>query len=164
MDQLDTVIFDAIIKLRNNKKQPDEISILTLISKDCKSLSKKQLEERLMTLTKESKFINRPSVGKNSYFTVSDDNTDDLSIIAGLLAIESVKEILKETFKEQQNALVTIVSQNTTPVQTSLDKLTVEIKNSNDRLNLFVSCIKCIYTKYFLIQQQSKEQNRTQDF
>ena len=164
MDQLDTVIFDAIIKLRNNKKQPDENSILTLISKDCKSLSKKQLEKRLMTLTKESKIINRPSVGKNSYFTVSDDNTDDLSIIAGLLAIESVKEILKETFKEQQNALVTIVSQNTTPVQTSLDKLTVEIKNSNDRLNLLVSCIKCIYTKYFLIQQQSKEQNRTQDF
>ena len=50
-----------------------------------------------MTLTKESKIINRPSVGKNSYFTVSDDNTDDLSIIAGLLTIESVKEILKET-------------------------------------------------------------------
>ena len=97
MDQLDTVIFDAIIKLRNNKKQPDENSIVTLISKDCKSLSKKQLEERLMTLTKESKIINRPSVGKNSYFTVSDDNTDDLSIIAGLLTIESVKEILKET-------------------------------------------------------------------
>ena len=47
-----------------------------------------------MTLTKESKIINRPSVGKNSYFTVSDDNTDDLSIIAGLLTIESVKEIL----------------------------------------------------------------------
>ena len=97
MDQLDTVIFDAIIKLRNNKEQPDENSIVTLISKDCKSLSKKQLEERLMTLTKESKIINRPSVGKNSYFTVSDDNTDDLSIIAGLLTIESVKEILKET-------------------------------------------------------------------
>ena len=97
MDQLDTVIFDAIIKLRNNKEQPDENSIVTLISKDCKSLSKKQLEERLMTLTKESKIINRPSVGKNSYFTVSDDNTDDLSIIAGLLSIESVKEILKET-------------------------------------------------------------------
>ena len=47
-----------------------------------------------MTLTKESKIINRPSVGKNSYFTVSDDNTDDFSIIAGLLTIESVKEIL----------------------------------------------------------------------
>ena len=61
MEQLDTLIFDAIIKLRNNKKQPNENSIHTLISKDCKSLSKKQLEERLLTLTKENKIINRPS-------------------------------------------------------------------------------------------------------
>ena len=38
-------------------------------------------------------------------------------------------------FKEQQNALVNIVSQNTTPLQTSLDKLTMEIKDNNDRLN-----------------------------
>ena len=38
-------------------------------------------------------------------------------------------------FKEQQNALVNIVSQNTTPIQTSLDKLTMEIKDNNDRLN-----------------------------
>ena len=134
MEQLDTLIFDAIIKLRNNKK-PNENSIHTLISKDCKSLSKKQLEERLLTLSKENKIINRPSAGKNSYFTVSDDNTDDLSINNGLLTIESVKEIFKEMFKEQQNALVNIVSQNTTPLQTSLDKLTVEIKDNNDRLN-----------------------------
>ena len=37
-------------------------------------------------------------------------------------------------FKEQQNALVNNVSQNTTPFQTSLDKLTMEIKDNNDRL------------------------------
>ena len=54
MEQLDTLIFDAIIKLRNNKKQPNENSIHTLMSKDSKSLSKKQLEERLLTLTKEN--------------------------------------------------------------------------------------------------------------
>ena len=136
MEQLDTLIFDAIIKLRrNNKKQPNENSIHILISKDCKSLSKKQLEERLLTLTKENKIINRPSAGKNSYFTVSDDNTDDFSINNGLLTIDSVKEIFKEMFKEQKHALVNIVSQNTTPLQTSLDKLTMEIKDSNDRLN-----------------------------
>ena len=130
MEQLDTLIFDAIIK-----KQPNENSIHTLISKDCKSLSKKQLEERLLTLTKENKIINRPSAGKNSYFTVSDANTDDLSLNNGLLNIELVKEIFKEMFKEQQNALVNIVSQNTTPLQTSFDKLTVKIKDNNDRLN-----------------------------
>ena len=98
-------------------------------------MSKKQLEERLLILTKENKTINRPSAGKNSYFTVSDDNTDDFSINNGLLTIDSVKEIFKEMFKEQQNALVNIVSQNTTPLQTSLDKLTMEIKDNNDRLN-----------------------------
>ena len=87
-----------------------------------------------MTVTKENKVIDRPFAGKNSYFTVSDDNTDDFSINNGLISIESVKEIFKEMFKEQQNALVNIVSQNTTPLQTSLDKLTMEIKD-NDRLN-----------------------------
>ena len=58
-----------------------------------------------------------------------------MSINNGLLTIESVKEIFREIFKEQQNALVNIVSQNTTPIQTSLDKLTMEIKDKNHRLN-----------------------------
>ena len=88
-----------------------------------------------MTLTKENKVIDRPFAGKNSYFTVSDDNTDDFSINNGLISIESVKEIFKEMFKVQQNALVNIVSQNATPLQTSLDKSTMEIKDNNDRLN-----------------------------
>ena len=81
-----------------------------------------------MTLTKENKIINRPSAAKNSYSTVSDDNTDDFSINNDLLTIDSVKEIFKEMFKEQQNALVNIVSENTT-------KLTMEIKDNNDQLN-----------------------------
>ena len=98
-------------------------------------INKKQLEERLLTLTKENKIINSPSADKNSYSTVSDDNTDDFSINNGLLTIDSVKEIFKEMFKEQQNALVNIASQNTTPRQTFLDKLKMEIKDNNDRLN-----------------------------
>ena len=88
-----------------------------------------------MTLTKENKVINRPSAGKNSYFTVSDDYTGYFSINNSLLTIELVKEMFKEMFKEQQNALINIVCQTTTPLQTSLDKLTMEIKDSNDRLN-----------------------------
>ena len=91
MEQLDTLMFDAIIKFRNKIKQPNENNIHTLILKDCKWLSKKQLEERLLTLPKENKIINRPSASKNSYFTVSDDNNDDFSINNGLLTIESVK-------------------------------------------------------------------------
>ena len=123
-EQIDILIFDAIIKLRSNKKQPNENSIHTLISKDCTSLSKKQLDERLLRVTKENKIINRPSAGENSYFTVNDDNTDDFSINNGLLTIDSVKEIFKEMFKEQQNAPANIISQNTPPLQTFLDKLT----------------------------------------
>ena len=38
-------------------------------------------------------------------------------------------------FEEQQNALVNIFSQNATLIQTSLDKLTIEIKDNNDQLN-----------------------------
>ena len=38
-------------------------------------------------------------------------------------------------FKEQQNALVNTVSQTTTPLQTYLEKLTMKIKDNNDRLN-----------------------------
>ena len=38
-------------------------------------------------------------------------------------------------FKEQQNALKNIASQNTAPLQTSLDKLTMGIKDNNNRLN-----------------------------
>ena len=93
------------------------------------------MEERLLTLTKENKIINRPFAGRNSYFTVSDDNTDDFSIINGLLTIDLLHKNFKEMFKEQQNALVNIVSQNTTPFQTSLDKLTMEIKDNSNRLN-----------------------------
>ena len=37
-----------------------------------------------------------------------------------------------EMFKEQQNALVNIVSQYTTPLHISLDKLAIEIKDNND--------------------------------
>ena len=66
MEELDTLIFDAIIKLGNNKQQTNENSIHTLISKDWKSFSKKQLEKRLLTLTKGKKIINRPSAGKKT--------------------------------------------------------------------------------------------------
>ena len=133
MEQLDTLIFDAIIKLRNNKKQPNDSNIHTLILIDYKSLSKKQLEKRLLTLAKKHKIINRPPGGKSSCLTVSDKNTDDVFINNGLLTIESAKEILKERLEEQQNALVNNVSQNTTPLQTSLDKLTIESKDNNSR-------------------------------
>ena len=52
-----------------------------------------------------------------------------------LLTIELVKQFFKEMFEEKQNSLVNTVSQNTTPLLRSLDKLRTEIKDKNDRLN-----------------------------
>ena len=66
-----------------------------------------------MTLTRENKIINKPFAGKNSYFTVSDEKIDDLSVNNGLLTLE-ILEIFKGMFKEQQNSLLNIVFQNTT--------------------------------------------------
>ena len=89
-----------------------------------------------MTLTKENKFIKRPSAVKNSSFTISDDNTDDLSISNGLLTIDHLNNFLRKFFKKKKkNALVNIVSQNATLLQTSLDKFTMEINDNNNRLN-----------------------------
>ena len=85
MEQLDILIFDAIIKLRNNKKQPNENSIHAWRSKNYKSLNKKQLEERLMTLAKENKVLNRPS-GVSLLLLMKAP-----MISNGLLTIQSVK-------------------------------------------------------------------------
>ena len=75
------------------------------------------MEERLLTLTKENKFINRPSAGKNSYFTLSDDKstmetkdnndrlnnimkeTDDLK-----LSIETYQNITDDKLKDTENS------------------------------------------------------------
>ena len=51
------------------------------------------------------------------------------------MTIDSVKEIFKEMFIEQQNVPVNIVSESTTLLQRSLDKLTMEIKDNKDRYN-----------------------------
>ena len=58
MEKVHSSIIEAINKLRNNEEQPNENNIYTLILKDAKSLAKKDLEERLVTLTKENKIIN----------------------------------------------------------------------------------------------------------
>ena len=133
MEKLDGSIIEAIIKLRNNKNQPNENNIYTLILKDAKSLAKKDLEERLMTLTNENKVKNKPYGGKNSYFTIEEESDKN-----SFVTIEFIKEIFKEMFQEQQEALLNIISSNTAPLRQSIDKLTIEIKDNNDRLNSIV--------------------------
>ena len=55
MEQLDSHIFNAITKLRNNKKQPNENSIYNYILKIVESLTTEQLENRLRDLIKANK-------------------------------------------------------------------------------------------------------------
>ena len=88
MEQLGTLILDAIIKLRNNSKQPNENSVHTSIIKGLQIIKQKAIRGKIIDTHKESRIINRPTAGKKSYFTINN----------GLPTIESVKWI----FKEQQ--------------------------------------------------------------
>ena len=74
---------------------------------------------------------------KNSYFTIEEENDKN-----SFVTIEFVKEIFKEMFQEQQEALLNIISNNTAPLRQSIDKLTIEIKDNNDRLNSIVKWLK----------------------
>ena len=75
-EQLDSHIFNAITKLRNNKKQPNENSIYNYILKTVESLTAEQLEDRLRDLIKANKLENKLHSGRNSYFIVeNEENT-----------------------------------------------------------------------------------------
>ena len=73
-----------------------------------------------MTLTKENKIINKTYGGKNSYFTIEEESDKN-----SFVTIEFIKEIFKEMFQEQQEALLNIISSNTAPLRQSTDKLTI---------------------------------------
>ena len=75
MKQLDSHIFNAITKLRNNKKQPNENSIYNYILKTVESLTTEQLENRIRDLIKSNKLENKPHSGRNSYFIVENEGS-----------------------------------------------------------------------------------------
>ena len=60
MEQLDSHIFNAITKLRNDKKQPNENSVYNYILKTVESLTTEQLENRLRDLIKANKINIHP--------------------------------------------------------------------------------------------------------
>ena len=60
MELLDSHIFNAITKLQNNKKQPNENSIYNYILKAVESLTAEQLEDLLRDLIKSNKLENKP--------------------------------------------------------------------------------------------------------
>ena len=56
----------------------------------------------------------------------------DIPIDNDIITINIVKEPFQEMFKEQQNALLDIVSTNTTPLQKSLDRLSIQIQDNSN--------------------------------
>ena len=68
MEQLSDNILDAIIILRQNKKQPNEDSILNILISKIKSLTKAKLDSQLNELIKQLRIYNKPYCGNNSYY------------------------------------------------------------------------------------------------
>ena len=51
-----------------------------------------------------------------------------------VLSVEAVKEIFRESFKEQEQMLLTIVSNSTKLIHQTLDKLGTDITDINEKL------------------------------
>ena len=58
----------------------------------------------------------------------------DIPIDNEIITINTVEELFQEMFKEQQKALLDIVSTTTTPLQKSLDRLSIQIQDNSNRL------------------------------
>ena len=73
--KLDSHIFDAIAQLRNKKKHPNKITIMTFLSESFSqelNIDKEQFRERLKGLVKYKKLENKPCSGFSSYYNISD--------------------------------------------------------------------------------------------
>ena len=60
-------IQDAIITLKQKKKQPNEVSILNILMSKMESLTKTKLDSQLNELIKHQRIFNKPNCGNNSY-------------------------------------------------------------------------------------------------
>ena len=68
MEQLNHSILDAIITLRQRKKQPNEDSIFNILTSKIEPLTKANLDSQLNKLTKQQRIYNKPHCGNNSYY------------------------------------------------------------------------------------------------
>ena len=64
MEQLNDYILDAVITLRQKKKQPNEDSILNILTSKMESLTKTKLDSQ----RKQQRIYNKPYCGNNSYY------------------------------------------------------------------------------------------------
>ena len=56
-------IQDAIITLKQKKKQPNEVSILNILMSKMESLTKTKLDSQLNELIKHQRIFNKPNCG-----------------------------------------------------------------------------------------------------
>ena len=151
MEQSDSHIFNAITKLRNNKKQPNENSIYNYILKTVESLTTEQLENRLRDLIKANKLENKPHSGRNSYFIVENEGS---------------------TFLKETSPPSDIIFPEKTPIpspvlidthQSEFSKLKAEvdlIKKYIENLNAEIEAIKMFMKDQFcLLKNSNSEQN-----
>ena len=66
MEQLNNNILDAITMLRQKKKQPNEDSILNILTSKMESLTKAKLDSQLNELIKQQRDYHKPNCGNNS--------------------------------------------------------------------------------------------------
>ena len=151
MEQLGSHIFNAITKLRNNKKQPNKNSIYNDSLKTVESLTTVQLEDRLRDLIKANELENESHSGRNSYFIVEDKESPfpkETSLLSDIIFPEETP----------------IPSPVLTDTQTSeFSKLKAEvdlIKKYIENLNTEIEARKMFMKGHFcLLKTSNSEQN-----
>ena len=75
---LDHIIINAINTIRKNKKRPDETSIYEFLNKNLENanLAKITINERLTSMSNNSRITNKLTNGKNSYFVTSNESSE----------------------------------------------------------------------------------------
>ena len=68
MEQLNDYMLAAIITLRQKKKQPNDDSILNILTSKMEALTKTKLDSQLNELIKQKRIYNKPYCGNNSYY------------------------------------------------------------------------------------------------
>ena len=68
MEEFDNCIYNAINRIRDNRRQPNEDALFDLLTHDLESLNKDDFINRLTYLVETKAIINKPCGGRNSYY------------------------------------------------------------------------------------------------
>ena len=145
MEKLDSHFFEAVTRLRSNKKQPNDSTVVTHLSQKLEELNidKKRLTERLKWLVEYKKLENKPRNGVNSYYNISDDSQR----AEPPLAPNSLDTPTLDTCPNK-GLEVTIISDTENTIQ----KLNLQIQNITTELEAIKMFVK---ERFYLIKNQS---------